>query len=270
MLRVPLARTVDHPSRAALVLVGSIVASMLASCGGNSGSIPPPPPPPPIPRISVTLPGTTRLALDAGQSAMLSAIVRNDPSNKGVQWTVSCPTGVLNCGQMATPTSASGATDMFTAPSTVNATEIVTVSATSVTCGPQACSSPSFQITVNPAPMIVSPSALPDGFVGQRYGRASSGCVNPLAPPCVQGVTFAAGGGISPYAWSWMGAPPSSLPPGLRFNGPIQAQAIHYGCPNPGICGTPTIAGTYNVVVTVTDSSSPAAHASMNYTIVIH
>ncbi len=46
------------------------------------------------------------------------------------------------------------------------------------------------------------------------------------------------------------------LPPGLSFSNGI-------------ISGIPTTAGTYNVIVTVNDSETPALHTSVNYSITI-
>jgi hypothetical protein len=73
--------------------------------------------------------------------------------------------------------------------------------------------------------------------------------------------TLTATGGITPYTWSWAAAAGFSLPPGLN----ISANSNNTGL----ISGTPTKAGTFNVVVTVTDSETPGAKTSAPLTIVI-
>jgi hypothetical protein len=251
---------------------------LLNACGGAGGTqalptlptLPPIPPTAP-PSITVAFAGFAPAvhALDMGQSEGLTAIVTHDPTNSGVTWGVACPTGVLACGAMASAASASGAPDQFNAPANISAAITLTITAASKK---DPTKSVSVQLTVNPAPTIAGRSALPDGFVAQRYGPMS-GPWN-CSPYCTQGVAFGVSGGIPPYAWNWIGAPKSSLPPGLIFTGSTHTQVLPQAeriiCPSTGICGTPTVAGTYNVIITVTDSASPTDQASENYTIIIH
>ena len=84
------------------------------------------------------------------------------------------------------------------------------------------------------------------------------GNIQPL--PCTktssvfQGFTFAAAGGIAPYTWS-----ASGMPPGIDVD------------PSTGkILGTPTMAGSYSMLVTVTDSASPPVQTSGTYVIDIN
>jgi hypothetical protein len=86
---------------------------------------------------------------------------------------------------------------------------------------------------------VITSAPPPAGTVGVPYGYAQD-----------------ASGGVQPYNWSWAPASGSTLPPGLIFS-------------NAGISGQPTTAGTFNVVLTITDSQSPPAHASANYAITI-
>ncbi len=65
---------------------------------------------------------------------------------------------------------------------------------------------------------------------------------------------MAASGGISPYKWSWIAAANSSLPPGLALTGNV-------------LSGTPTTAGSFSVVVMVTDSGSTPERQSATYPI---
>jgi len=120
------------------------------------------------------------------------------------------------------------------------------------------------------AQLAITPGNPPSGTAGDvynpetsRYVRCapgSNGCICRYGL-CLKRVvtlpfTFMATGGVSPYSWTWTPATNSSLPPGL-----ILTKAV--------ISGTPTSPGSYDVVVTVTDSGSPAAQMSANYTIAI-
>jgi probable HAF family extracellular repeat protein len=115
------------------------------------------------------------------------------------------------------------------------------------------------------AKLTITSGTPPPGTVGKVYDVH---CI--LTPFCqiVVGFPLAASGGVPPYSWTWTPQPGSSLPPGLSI--------IHGGafrCSSfvaTVICGTPTIAGSYNVTVKVTDSASPPANATANYTIDIN
>jgi len=82
-----------------------------------------------------------------------------------------------------------------------------------------------------PAPMKIDTTALPDGTVGQPY----------LGEIQVEG-------GALPWAFTATG-----LPKGLTFG---NSDTIH---------GTPTEGGTFDVVVTVTDSAKPPAKVSATF-----
>jgi hypothetical protein len=68
--------------------------------------------------------------------------------------------------------------------------------------------------------------------------------------------SLTASGGTAPYTWTVTG-----LPAGVTFSGA--------STPTLTFAGTPTAAGTSNVVVTVADSSSPANTGTYNVTIVV-
>jgi hypothetical protein len=91
-------------------------------------------------------------------------------------------------------------------------------------------------------PLTIISGAPPDGTVASVYDGS--------------GFSVSASGGRQPYMWSWAAAAGSSVPPGLSFS-------------NASITGTPTTAGPFNVIVTVSDSESPAVHVSANYTIIV-
>jgi probable HAF family extracellular repeat protein len=103
----------------------------------------------------------------------------------------------------------------------------------------------------------------PSGAVGRLYDLRW-GC--PL--PCfllLAGFPVTAAGGLKPYSWRMTAQPGSSLPPGLFFPDTLGYECLHVS--PPAICGKPSTAGDYNVVITVTDSESPPRHASKSYTI---
>jgi hypothetical protein len=106
-------------------------------------------------------------------------------------------------------------------------------------------------------------AALPNGDVGTRYGYRLW-CIFHGIPLCNYGIILQASGGLAPYkTWSLTGQPPG-LGLGCFWN--------LSGCYDPDlreISGTPTRAGTYSIVVTVTDSESPPRQASVRYGITI-
>ena len=87
------------------------------------------------------------------------------------------------------------------------------------------------------SPISMNPSTIPDGTTGVPY----------------PGVKFNAIGGSGVYTWTETGV----LPPGLSFS------------PAGQLAGTPTVAGTYPITVTVTDASDPAQHDATVITLTI-
>jgi hypothetical protein len=91
-------------------------------------------------------------------------------------------------------------------------------------------------------PLLITSGTPPDSTLLAAYGGGGVGF--PLI----------ASGGMAPYSWTWAPAMGSSLPLGLSLTNGL-------------ISGTPSAAGTFMVVVTVTDSETPAKQANSNYTI---
>jgi hypothetical protein len=123
--------------------------------------------------------------------------------------------------------------------------------------------------------LSISSGSPPNGAVAAGYNPGNGmACfpVNGVCRPCFPAASsricppgwrfqnsffFAATGGTAPYTWSWAAASNSSVPPGLTL---FSAGSLR---------GTPTAAGTYHVIVTVTDSGATPSTVSANYTIVI-
>ncbi len=119
-------------------------------------------------------------------------------------------------------------------------------------------------LTVNaPGSLTITSGAPPNGTVGGTYGGTHF-----ISGHSFTGFPLTATGGTPSYTWSWAAAQGSSLPPGLNLSLLYISGGSTRCCVYVlAIAGTPTTAGTYNVVVTVTDTSSPPAHVSSNYTI---
>jgi hypothetical protein len=130
---------------------------------------------------------------------------------------------------------------------------------------PPAQSSANFNITVVQAGgLIITSGPLPGGKVGFPYGG-----FHVILGHQFFGFILGVAGGTQPYTWTWAAAPGSSLPPGLHVS-TLLIGGCSLGCVRvPVVDGTPTAAGTYDVVLTVTDSATPSAQGSTNYTIVI-
>ena len=111
-------------------------------------------------------------------------------------------------------------------------------------CGGEIVSSTTATPPSPPASLAITSSTPPSGTAGAAYAGS--------------GFLLTASGGAAPYQWKWVPALGSSLPePDLHLS------------PSGLISGTPQVGGTYDVIVTVTDASSPAAQVSTNYSVAI-
>jgi large repetitive protein len=132
--------------------------------------------------------------------------------------------------------------------------------------------SPPAQFTANFAIVVTRPGEpfitsgpLPGGRVGFPYGGHHF-----IHSWQFDGFPLSAAGGTPPYSWHWFPASGSSIPPGLGVDS-ILVGSCSLACTRVDIVGgTPTTAGTYDVVLTVTDSATPPAHGRANYRIVIN
>jgi len=101
-------------------------------------------------------------------------------------------------------------------------------------------------------PLSITSGSPPNSTVGSAYS-----------------FNLTATGGEGGYAWGWHASPGSTLPPGLSILCLVLTPPGQ-GCNQPqAIAGAPTTAGTYNVVVTVSDTESTPQNARATYTITI-
>lgn len=124
-------------------------------------------------------------------------------------------------------------------------------------------STSTYTIVVNQATgLTITSGNPPSGRVGVHYGG-----FHLVEGRQFYGFPLSTAGGTPPYTWNWSAAPGSSLPPGLSTSVLFWGGTTRCCLSIPVIAGTPTTSGTYSVIVTVTDSTSPSAETSATYTI---
>ena len=114
------------------------------------------------------------------------------------------------------------------------------------------------------AALEITNGTLPDGAAGILYHEVCS-----YRRPCSSLNPLDATGGVPPYSWSWAAAPGSLLPPGLGISNSFHCQVHNQSVPCAAIIGAPSAAATYNVVLTVTDSATPAGQRSQTFPLTI-
>ena len=191
----------------------AVTTAMLAACSSSS------------PPISVTL-SPSPLAMDQGQTAVITATVANDRAPKGVSW-------LLTGGGSLSNGTTSSITYTPPAPNLGGALE-VSLKATSLA---DPTKSASLVITVNPYLQIPFQS-LANGSVGAAYSQ-----------------TIGLIGGTAPYQWSVYNGP---IVTGYEVGGAVP-DGLTLGSTTGTISGTPTGAGTWYFEVTVTDATGASA-----------
>jgi hypothetical protein len=109
-----------------LFLVAPAMLALLAGCGGTSNVQNPPPPPPPDVTVTVQ---TSASSIPVSGTVTLTATITGPAGivSDGVVWQLSCQGGKGNaCGTLSSPSSQSGASITFTAPSTLSSNSMVT------------------------------------------------------------------------------------------------------------------------------------------------
>jgi probable HAF family extracellular repeat protein len=244
------ARFEEAAMKGALLLLVLIEgACLLNACGGNNGNTPP------ATHFAVTAPASA----ETGSVFSFTVTALDETNNVAtgysgtVRFTSTDGKAVLP-GNIAL----GGGMGMFSAtletagPQTITVTDMVKTMIT----GTSSSISSFVGLTITSGPP-------PPGTVGVAYGM-SQGCSYRVAHIVFE---LKANGGKPPYSWSG-----SSQAPGLNvtYQSFAGLPPVCSGFTIPVIEGTPTAAGSYNLTVTVTDSGSPAAHASASYTIIIN
>lgn len=105
--------------RQILILLLVAIIALLVGCGGNAANVQNPQPPP---QSSITIAFQSQPAgsLSVGFAENLTAVVANDSSNEGVDWSLTCETPG-SCGSLSALHTSSGAPTTYTAPSTIAA-----------------------------------------------------------------------------------------------------------------------------------------------------
>ena len=93
------------------------ILSVLAACGGGSTANVQNPQDPPSSSVSIAFQPAPASSISINTPAALTAVVSNDPSNAGVDWSLIC-SNATNCGSLTALHTASGAPTTYTPAST--------------------------------------------------------------------------------------------------------------------------------------------------------
>jgi hypothetical protein len=102
-----------------LSLLPAAMLAVLAACGGGSTFNVQNPPPPPPPNITIAFQPVPSGAVTVGSTTNLTAVVSNDTTNAGVDWSLTCQGGVGTCGAISPLHTASGSPTTYTPPSSL-------------------------------------------------------------------------------------------------------------------------------------------------------
>lgn len=91
---------------------------ILSGCGGPSTNVQNPPPPP-LTSVSIAFQPSPPVSISIGSSTQITAVVNNDTTTAGVDWTLLCPVGA-NCGKLSPLHTASGGSVTYTPPSLIS------------------------------------------------------------------------------------------------------------------------------------------------------
>jgi len=170
---------------------------------------------------------TSATSLNPGQTATITSTLTNDTNNQGVSWTLTGP------GTLSNNTTSSV---VYTAPTTIATTTTATITATSV-ANTTITTTQSISLT---AVLTITTASLPSATLGVGYDSF----VNAAGAP-------------APFTWSVISG---SLPAGLTFAASSTSTSAE-------ITGTPTVLGTSNFTVQVTDSSDATVTQALSITV---
>jgi hypothetical protein len=192
------------------------------------------------PPITVTF-SQVPSTVSEGATAPMTATVANDPSNKGVNWSVSC--GSSSCGSFNPTITASGAATTFTAPAAMPSGGTVTIKATSVA---------ESGVSVTSIVGITAPQAISISFTTAPPGSLQTGAQTSLIAGVVNDSSSA---GVD-----WTVTCGGSACGSFSLSHTVSGGATTYNAPL-------TVPGTGSVTITATatateSSSTPATVAA--------
>jgi hypothetical protein len=227
----------------------ALIAITACSGGGDTQPPPSPPPPPAATHLLLTAPATAlaRVSLPVSVTALDASNNRVTSYSGSVMITSSDGHALLP----AVSVLIAGGGGTFNA--TLESVGAQTFTATDTVQASIAGTSPPIAVSAAP-PIAITSGSPPGGKAGSAYNRRKCHPGGPCSPD--DRFRFVASGGAGTITWTWAAAPGSSLPPGLSLADDL-------------ISGTPLSVGSYNIIVTATDSGTPVALASNPYTITI-
>jgi len=114
--------------RRILLLLWAAMISILAGCGGGTTSMQNPPPPP-LSSVSIAFQPAPAGSIPLNATTALTAVVSNDSSNAGVDWSLLCKKNT-NCGTLSPLHTDSGNAATYTPPTTISGnSQTVTIEA---------------------------------------------------------------------------------------------------------------------------------------------
>ncbi len=99
-------------------LICATMIAILSGCGGNNTNVQNPPPPASTP-VAIAFQPAPAGSINLAATATFTAVVDNDPSNLGVDWTLLCPSN-SNCGALSSLHTASGTAITYTPPPVIS------------------------------------------------------------------------------------------------------------------------------------------------------
>ena len=102
-----------------LSLLPAVTLSVLTACGGGSTANIQNPPAPPSSSVSIAFQPAPAALISINATSTLTAVVSNDPSNAGVDWSLTCQ-NTNNCGSLSALHTGSGQPVAYTPPSTLS------------------------------------------------------------------------------------------------------------------------------------------------------